>query len=220
MDTSSSDSESIVLRRYPKVIFTYPLLIISIALTFLQFFWESYNPFFGAIWMLMFTFNLFMIAFETNSTRLFSIIILIVISILIFIYIIAPNIELDILNLSSILINFGFTTQFYFVMSVILGLILLFVWIEERFEYWKIEKNEVYHKSGILANLKRYPTSNLEYSKEITDVFEYLALRAGKITLIVNNKTAFTLDTVINVNKKIKQLDDLLSQFRVKVVNP
>lgn len=220
MNTRSSESKSIVLRRYPKIIFIYPLLIVSIALAFLQFFWQSYNPIFGAIWMLMFTVNLFVIAFETSSSRLFSIIIIVVILLLIFIYIIAPNIELNVLNISSNLVDFGFTTQFYFVTSVILGLILLFVWIEERFEYWKIEKNEVYYKSGILANLRRYPTSNLEYSKEITDVFEYLALRAGKITLIINSKTAFTLDTVINVNKKIKQLDDLLSQFRVKVVNP
>ncbi|TFF89061.1 MAG: hypothetical protein EU548_08115 [Promethearchaeota archaeon] len=118
------------------------------------------------------------------------------------------------------LFNFGLKTQFFLIVSIIIAFILLFVWLEERFEYWVIEKNEVYYKKGLLSNIKRYPTSNLEYSKDITDIFEYLTLRAGKITLTINNKTIFTLDTVLNVNKKIKELDDLLSQFRVKVVNP
>jgi len=91
--------------------------------------------------------------------------------------------------------------------------------LEAQFHYWKIEKNEIYYKSGLLANTKRYPTANFRYEKEIADIFEYLTLRAGKFILIPEQGTVITMDTVLNVNKKAKELDRLLSQIRVRVVN-
>lgn len=217
---NSVESKSIILRRYPKVIFFYPLFIISIILCCIQYYFDVSTNILGYIWIIILFLNLFVVAFETNSTRLFVAVVIIILSIIIFFYVILPYLNIDLRALFLGTLDLSLTTEFYLVVTIILGFILFFVWFEERFEYWKIEKNEVYHKKGFLANLKRFPTANLEYTKEITDVFEYIALRAGKITLIINDKTAFTLDTVVNVNKKIKELDELLSQFRVKVVNP
>ena len=215
-------SDSVILRSYPKVIFFYPLLIVSIILFLIQYFLNSpnVNKIIGFIWILVFFCNLFVIAIDTTSGKLFTLALIIVGVILIIIYFIAPQIDLSIFGLESELFDFGLTAQFYLIISLILTFILVFVWLEERFDFWKIEKNEIYHKKGLLSNIKRYPTSGLKYSKEITDLFEFLALKAGRVTLFIDSNTTVTLDTVINVNKKIKKLDGLLSQFRVKVVNP
>lgn len=96
---------------------------------------------------------------------------------------------------------------------------IFFAFLEARFNYWKVEKNEIYYKSGILANIQRFPIANLRYDKEIYDIFQFIALRSGKFTLFPEAGKAIVLDNVLNVNKKAKQLDKLLSQIRVKVVN-
>lgn len=218
----SYKSDAVILRRYPKVIFFYPLLIVSFILFLIQYILNSpdLNKFLGFIWILIFFCNLFVIAIDTTSGKLFFLALIIVGLIMMVAYIIAPQFDLSIFGFESDLFNFSFTAQFYLVITVILAFILLFVWLEERFDYWKIEKNEIYHKKGILSNLERYPSSGLKYTKEISDIFEFLALKAGRVILFIDANTIVTLDTVINVNKKMQKLDNLLSQFRVKVVNP
>ena len=53
--------------------------------------------------------------------------------------------------------------------------------------------------------------------KQIPDIFEYLALRAGSLTLMPSKDKVITLNTVLNINKKAAQIDDLLSRIRVEV---
>ena len=214
------ESPSLTLRHYPKVVFFYPLMIVSFILFIIQYFMESPNLVLGYIWMIVFFCNLFVTAIDTTSGKFFFIALIILSLILIVVYILAPRIDLSSFGFELGIFYFGLTTQFYLVISLTLAAILFFVWLEERFDFWKIEKNEIYHKKGIISNLKRYPTSGLKYTKEIVDVFEFLALKAGRVTLFIDANTIVTLDAVVNVNKKMKRLDELLSQFRVKVVNP
>ncbi|MFX1267216.1 MAG: hypothetical protein ACFFAK_04575, partial [Promethearchaeota archaeon] len=63
--------EKIFLRSYSKVIFFYPLLITSLILFLIQYFAGIYEPGLGAIWITVFFANLFVIAFDTSSTKFF-----------------------------------------------------------------------------------------------------------------------------------------------------
>ena len=93
-------------------------------------------------------------------------------------------------------------------------LILFFVWLAALFDYWLVERNELYHKKGIFAAAERYPVKSLRLKKEIPDVFEFFILRAGSITLMPGRADeVIALNTVLNVNKKAEQIDYLLSHI-------
>ena len=63
--------------------------------------------------------------------------------------------------------------QFYLSTVVALAFIFLIAWIATRFDYWKLERNEVIHKKGIFVSAVRYPTKSLRIKKEIPDIFEF-----------------------------------------------
>jgi len=102
-------------------------------------------------------------------------------------------------------------------MTLILAFILGIILISTRFEYYKIEMNEIYHKTGIFSSAERFPVKSLRFKKEIPDVFEFFLLRAGKFTIMPGQADeVMILPTVLNVNKKEKQLDWLLSHVSVE----
>ncbi|MHA1293132.1 MAG: Yip1 family protein [Promethearchaeota archaeon] len=223
---SSEDSSSkqkaineVILRNYPKVIFFYPLLIVSFICWIIQAIAGPDNLIstLGAIWFIVFFLNLFVIAFDFNSTKFFILILAIVVVILLVIFLILPNVSIDTEKVKTIEVNMGLSANFYLIMTLILGIILLFVVIAARFDYYKIERNEIYHKSGIIGAAERWPVKGLRIHKEIPDVFEFLALRAGSITLMPSKEKVIALNTVLNINKKAEQIDYLLSYIRVEV---
>ncbi|MGV9173408.1 MAG: hypothetical protein ACOC44_18840 [Promethearchaeia archaeon] len=208
----------VILRSYPKVIFFFPLLFTSLALWVLQNLLPQYDLQFGWFWMIVFFCNLFVIAFDTGSTRLFVIVLIIILGFIIAWFII-NSLDLGDFTVDAETFDFGFTTAFYMVMTFILLGVLGFAVIEAQFHYWRIEKNEMLYKTGILGDTKRYPTAKLTYDKEIEDVFEYLTLRAGKFIIHPKTGESVELRTVLNVNKKAEKLDTMLNQIRVRVID-
>jgi uncharacterized membrane protein len=209
------DLESLILRSYPKVIFFYPLFFTSLVLWMIQLFIGAPLPILGFIWMIVFFTNLFVIAFNFESKKFFILVLVIIVVVLLVIFLVIPQISLAALPTIPEF-NIEMTAQFYFVTTIVIGLILLFVIISAQFDYWKIEQNELYHKKGVFAKEDRYPVRQLRIKKEIPDVFEYLILRAGSITLYTG-KEDFHLSTVPNVDKKADQIDILLSELEVDV---
>ncbi len=205
--------DEIFVRSYPKVIFFWPLLITSFVLWLIQAFVDP-SPVLGYIWFIVFFVNLFVTAFDFSSTKFFVLILAIVIIILIVVFLVLPNFTLDI---TGIEINLGLPWEFYMLMTIILVLILGIVFISTRFEYFKIERNEIIHKTGIFSSAERFPVKSLRFKKEIPDVFEFFMLRAGKLTIMPGKADeVMILNTVLNINKKEKQLDWLLSHVSVE----
>jgi hypothetical protein len=102
-------------------------------------------------------------------------------------------------------------------MTLILLFILGIVIISTRFEYYKIERNEIIHKKGIFSSAERFPVKSLRFKKEIPDVFEFFLLRAGKFTIMPGKADeVMILNTVLNINKVEKHLDWLLSHVSVQ----
>ena len=72
--------------------------------------------------------------------------------------------------------------QFYFAIVVIWGLLMIGGILYSRCHYVKIESNEVVFVGGILEKRKRYSSMRMQYTKEISDVFEYYLpfVRSGR----------------------------------------
>ncbi|MHA1670976.1 MAG: hypothetical protein ACTSV5_10450 [Promethearchaeota archaeon] len=172
----------IYLRSYPKVIFLWPLLLTSFILWILQLLQPSVlQPWFGNIWLIVFFSNLFIMAFDFSSAKFFLLIMAVVVVLLLVGFLVLPNVSID---LGGGDFNLELTANFYLVTTLVLALILGFIVISTRFDYWKIERNEIYHKSGLFSSAERIPTKSLRIKKEIPDVFEFFVLRAGSITLM------------------------------------
>lgn len=204
---------AVYLRSYPKIIFMYPLLITSFILWLLQLLYPDPVQLFGNIWMIVLFVNLFIMAFDFSSAKFFVLVLVVVVLLLLVIFLVLPNLNI---TLGAININFNLYPAFYGTVSLILALILGLVVLSSRFDYWKIERNELYHKSGLFSSAERMPTKSLRLKKEIPDVFEFFALRSGSITLMPGQGDVIPLNTILNINKKEEQIDALLSHMSVE----
>ena len=208
----------IFIRSYPKVIFYWPLLITSLILWIIQALLKTNSTTnslgLGYAWFIVFFVNIFVTAFDFSSTKFFVLILAIVVVLLLVVFLVLPNFSVD---LTGIEIDLGLPWQFYMVMSIILVFILGIVVISTRFEYYKIERNEIIHKKGIFSSAERFPSKSLRFKKEIPDVFEFFLLRAGRFTIMPGKADeVMILNTVLNINKIEKQLDWLLSHVSVE----
>lgn len=203
----------IFIRSYPKVIFFWPLLITSFVLWLIQAFNDPNNVL-GYVWFIVFFVNLFVTAFDFSSTKFFVLILAIVVVVLILVFMVLPRFSI---SLTGLEIDLALTWEFYMVMTIILLFILGIVILSTRFEYYKIERNEIIHKKGIFSSAERFPSKSLRFKKEIPDVFEFFMLRAGKFTIMPGKADeVMILPTVLNISKKEKQLDWLLSHVSVE----
>jgi len=211
-DTPTKSINEVFLRSYPKVIFFWPMALVSLILWLLQMLYPTPLPLFGNIWLIVFFVNMFIVAFDFSSSKFFVLIMLVVVIVVLLIFLV-PGLFTIIPGGSF---NPGLTAEFYLVMSIIMALILGLVILSSRFDYWKIERNEIYHKKGIFSSAERMPTKSLRILKEIPDVFEFFILRAGSITLMPGHGDVIHLNTVLNINKKQKQIDFLLSHVSIE----
>jgi len=209
------EKDEIVLRSFPKAIFFSPLFVISIIFWIIQAFLPDLNPWLGAIWLIIFFSNFFVTSLDFPSAKFLIIIlgILIVVLLLIFLGLFPSLEEVGIIGEN---LHLGLPPEFYMIMTIILGLILGLVVLTSRFDYYCIERNEIIHKKGIFStNIERFPVRGLRIKKDIPDLFEYLMFRAGSLTLIIAKGSVVHLNTVLNVKKKVEQIDFLLSSLHV-----
>jgi len=202
----------ICLRSFPKIIFFWPLALVSLVMWVIQMLNPSPIAWCGNLWLIVFAINMFIVAFDFSSTKFFVLILVIAIVIILMIFLL-PGLFA---GLPAGTFNPGLTAEFYVVITIMMAIILGLVVLGSRFDYWKIERNEIYHKAGIFSSAERLPTKSLRIKKEITDVFEFFILRAGSITLLPGHGDVIHLPTVLNINKKQKQIDYLLSHVSIE----
>ncbi|MHA1239330.1 MAG: hypothetical protein ACTSQU_00930 [Promethearchaeota archaeon] len=212
-DTPSKPITEVYLRSYPKVIFFWPMALVSFVLWLLQMIVDEPEAAFGNFWLVVFFVNMFIVAFDFSSSKFFVLIMVVVVVVLLIVFLV-PGI------FAPISPGDGFdpklTKEFYLVTTIIMAFVLGLVVLSSRFDYWKIERNEIYHKKGIFSSAERMPTKSLRILKEIPDVFEFFILRAGSITLMPGHGDVINLPTVLNINKKQKQIDYLLSHVSIE----
>ena len=107
---------------------------------------------------------------------------------------------------------------FYFTIWIVFSLIFLLVFINTRFNYWEIQPNEILHHHGFMGDVHRYPTRGLRMKKEITDLMEYMLLRAGTLVLTPQDEPRpLVLDNVINIPKVEDKIQRLLGTLKVRI---
>ena len=220
---------SIYLISYPKIVFLYPTLLVSIvAAIFMSIAGESAHiggnrehmaEVMALIFLVVFGLNITVLAFDfprTTSLTLFFLGAAIFMGIWMLLRF-NPTIVPALTNFLKSLRPWA-NSQMYWMFSGILGLIFVGVAISVRFDYWEVKGNELLHHHGFLSDLERFSAPNLKIDKEISDIFEYILLRSGRLVLHPRNEPrAIVLDNVPFISKKEQQITRMLGALQVQV---
>ncbi|MFM7316097.1 MAG: hypothetical protein ACKO5E_04065, partial [bacterium] len=107
---------------------------------------------------------------------------------------------------------------FYFLFALILMVIYLIVYATRWMDYWEVRPNEIVHNHGPLSDQIRYPTFGLKFDKEIPDILEYMLLGSGRLVFKVPNENrSIVLDNVLWIDRKEKQLMEVLGEMAVRL---
>ena len=108
--------------------------------------------------------------------------------------------------------------SFYMIFTILMLVLYVAVLVSRRVDYWEVRGNELLHHHGFLSNLERFSAPNLRIDKEITDVFEYMLLRSGRLIIHCNDeRRAIVLENVLGIDKKERQITQMLGALQVRV---
>jgi hypothetical protein len=222
--------DKIYLVSYPKIIFCYPLFLMSLVAG-IAMLMASDKPLnadnelavaVAIVFLAVFAINLVVFSFDfprgTSLALFFFFAAVVLGAALLF------QFRPDLLpRISDVLRRFRpvASASFYFFVAGFLALIYAGVLLNVRFDYWEVRPNELLHHHGVLSDLKRYPAPNLRVDKEISDIFEYLLLGSGKLILHPSGEArSIVLDNVIFISAKEKALTRMLGALQVQVRRP
>ncbi len=216
----------VLLVPYPKIIFMYPILIASVvAAIILSFVHNPLDPgsavsgAVSVVFLVLLGVNLVILAFDfprTTSLALFFFAVALVLGALL-LSTFQPKIIPWILGFLKEFRPLA-NPHFYWGFGGMLGVILLLVLFVARFDYWEVRPNELLHHHGFLSNLERYAAPNLRIDEEITDVFEYLLLRSGRLIIQESSEhRPIVLDNVPFIRAKEAKITRMLGALQVEV---
>jgi len=224
----ASVQDRVYLVPYPKIVFLYPTFLAAVAaaicLSFVTSPLDPTNNFVAVIsivFQFVFALNLVILAFDfprTTSLTLFFFVAAVVMG-LVLLFTFQPNLLPAITGFLKRYRPLANPT-FYWSVAGILGAIYLVVLFSVRFDYWEVRSNELLHHHGVLSNIERFPSPHLRIDKEITDVFEFLLMRSGRLILQPSEeRRTIILDNVPNIDKKEDAITRMLGALQVQVRN-
>lgn len=216
----------VFLVSYPKIIFLYPMLVVSlVAAVYLSLARQTLDMTNTGAIVLSVVFlgtmatNLVVLAFDfprTTSLTLFFVVVTAALG-CVLLFVLKPEVFPYVARTLAGFHPFA-NAPFYWGFAAILGLIMLGAIIDARFDYWEARPNELLHRKGIWGDLDRFPAPGLRIDKEISDVFEYLLLRSGRLILhIGSERRAVVLDNVPFIKKKEEALTRMLGALQVEI---
>ncbi len=224
----SGKSHSILLIPFPKFIFMYPTLIVSIIATIALYFggYHSVDPethrlpvVMTGLFLVVMMVNMFVIIFDfPRATSLTLVFVLTTIGLGVWMLTMFQPDMLPSFQRLLAGIRPAANTTFFACISLAMILMYIAVFLSVRLDYWEISNNELLHHHGFLSDLKRYPAPNLRVDKEINDVFEYMLLGAGRLILHPSTeKRAIVLDNILFVGRKEQELTRVLGSIKVQI---
>lgn len=202
---------SVIVRPYPKVIFFWMTWLFSLVAALLVKPADTASHL-GTVWMCVFAFNLLVISFD--FTEIISLLVVALILVLIF-----AGLYFNFLGfLGEFFRNLDLymNSSFYWTMFGLFSLIYLSVLIRTRFDYWEFRYNEVIHRRGMFADLKRYSTDDLRWFKEIPDVLERLLCGSGRMILTTPREPhPIVIEHVLGIGAIDEKVADILGTKRV-----
>lgn len=214
----------LLLRSWPKMLFFWPAALAALVSgigTYLNPDWSERWELWGTLFLMVFAFNLMIITFEFPRSTSLTLVLICVALAWIFVEVNRRyNIIVPLRDFIEQL-QVAATADFYFTIFLLYLLLLVGMFISTRFSYWEITNNEMIHHKGMMQDVERYATEGLHYSKEVTDFFEYLIGRSGRLVLIAPAiDRPIVLENVIGINRVSQTLDQILEYKRVIVSNP
>jgi hypothetical protein len=216
----------VTLRSFPKTVLFYPTMFFSLTIAIAMLFvylnpllWPIADQLFYGLtfaWFVFFIFNFLVVSFEFSKGVVVGLILLIVIAIMGIGFIttltgVIPWINPAILGL---FININSMVAF----SLTFGFVILLAWITTRFYYFRITPNEIIYKKGLLGDVERFGTTNIVVHKEIRDIFEFIFLRSGRLTIMIpGRKQAIVIDNVPKINSMEKKILFLLRRIEIDI---
>lgn len=216
----------ILIISYPKIVFLYPTFLVSlVAAIYLSIAKPSLDPnnavpvVFSVVFLGVLAVNLVILGFDfprTSSLTLFFLVVAIG-TCCALVFVLNPGL---LPAITGILKQFRplANAAFFWGFTTVLGLVAVAAIIDARFDRWEARANELLHREGIWGNLRRYPVLGLRIDKEMSDVFEYLLLRSGRLILRPSNEPrAIILDNVPFIDKKEEALTRMLGALEVEI---
>lgn len=229
-DTSKDTKNKInrcTLVPYPKIVFFYPLMCVSIVCGLLQFFAQrAHGPtanshIAGSIFIIVFFVNILVISFDFPGVKALALVLGVTAVVFLILYI-DKALEVNILKGINALLNeihkgLNASMTFYFLVASILFMMvfggILVNWLWNR---WTVEPNRLLHKHGLFGELTEYPVIDLQLDKRIDDVFEYVLLRSGTLIFRPNPTTnPIRLENVPRINSKERKIQKIIRELRV-----
>jgi hypothetical protein len=222
--TKTPRRDKVKLRAYPKIILLYPTWIAALVGAIVTTIpaWSDPDGVaatrMGLWFLVVASLNLVVLSFDFPRTTSFTL----------FAFIVAIVLGALWLNTKFTLLQFlsdwwenlapSANNQFYWFLFTVLSIIYVLVFFVTRFDYWEVMPNEIIHHHGVLGNVNRFPAPQLKLEKEITDVFEFLLLRSGRLLLHPSTeRRAIVLENVPNINRRDNEIQALLRVLDVHV---
>jgi len=215
----SGETTIVLIRSYPKVVFLYLTWIASLLCGILQPATidgtnAALSATLGRVWISIFAFNILVISFEFSRLRSVALVFFLV-------ALVFAGMQFGFLRpVAKFLghLDLRMNAIFYYTVTILFSIIYLIVFINSRFNYWEIQPNEILHHHGFLGDIQRYPTRGMKMRKEITDVLEFLLLRAGTLVLDpAGEERPLVLENVIGLNRVENKIQRLLGTLKVRI---
>lgn len=220
--------EALVIRPWPKIILMLPTLFAALICGILMLWYQlptpEVNATFGAVqhyislfFLVVLAINLTMLLYDLSLKGFILVALLIAVMVLL----------LALINRSAgtsvwaivgrfLSVKVLANDRFYFLFAMVLLFNLAIAWIITRFNYWRVEHNEVIINRGFMHEQERHPTAQARFKLVIEDVVEYAILGTGKLVFYFgDSNTQHELGTVLFVHRKAKRLDELLGRLAV-----
>ncbi len=217
--------QPVILRDWPKIIMMIPTLFAAIICGVLtaiyqeppasdQFMWKHYI---GLFFLLIMAVNMTFLLYDL-SLRGFIIVALAVVAVILGLFLLNQEMQGRVWTAigRALSLRVWANAAFYFTFALILLLNLGIAWLITRFNYWKVENNEIIIHEGFMHEQERHPTAQARFKMVIDDIVEYGLMGSGKLVFFFgDNNTQHELTTVLRVHRKAKALDELLGRVAV-----
>jgi len=224
----SKPVDSLVIRPWPKIILMLPTLFAAVICGILMAWYDmptadaqarfgAIQHYIGLFFLFVLAINLTMLLYDLSLKGFILVALLIAVMVLV-LALINRHAGTSVWAIVGRILSVKVVAndRFYFLFAMVLLFNLGIAWIITRFNYWKIEHNEIIINKGFMHEQERHPTAQARFKLVIEDVVEYGILGTGKLVFYFgDNNTEHELQTVLFVHRKAKKLDELLGRMAV-----
>ena len=205
--------ERVKVTSYPKIIFLWPTWIISFIFWIYEMFGGAASPdqnsLISWIWIIVFTFNLFVVTFDFAAGKFLLVVLLLLALAVIFLTGIIPTYALPTMPIDKF---------FYLVITIIFTIIYGLLLLSRQFNYLEVTSQQITYHVGIFADERRYPAPSVRFEKKTEDVFERLMppFCAKLVLKTEGGESAEIMETVPMINTRLSAINKILEHLKVQ----